>query len=809
MTERGWRTEGAAIPRVMAILGACVALGSVSPAAAVHLRGQIVRTGYPGSGTGQLNGDIYRLGRYAPVLVELTNDDGDQFEGTITVHQTDGDGDEVVASQEVAVRGLRRFHLYVPGGPLKEGSFVRGMGYDGPAPFLVRVFDRQDRLARLYDDKGDPVKELMPPRQVLLAPTGALMILDISQRPVNQLDRLTKLQNLQDHAVMRCSPKDLPDSVAGLEMADVIIWDGANPTALDTLQNEAILEWVRRGGRLIIGVSKNWNALTTSPFGPLLPGRLSGTQGTSDETILKPLLPDREGAVTARTARRTRSLTYCPLTRVSLAADAVAVLPPSRTEDHQIWIARRNCGRGEVTLVTAELQELLGLRPDDDDRLMRTTLLRMNIVPESDDTNRWGMRPIHDLFSDVAARTAFQQTSGLYFAFAFAFVIGYIVIVTGGTWGWLRRHRAVRHAWVASALVAAAASGVSLGAVQLVRAFGQGVHEMTVVDGRAGSFEATATSYLGLKTASHTLLDLCVPRKWLDPGDSIEVRGSLRPMVAEARPADGSTFSAPARYEAVAQLGELRSVPLRATLKQFEATWRGEIPGRLVASLRRRAEPARDELDSSSWVDNQLATDLENCYVFTRASDLSAVRVYVIPKLAAGEKVSWSAITRFMEERDKAKKQSLGGRLRSRVENATEGDAEPAWSPPLLQHLMAQCLFAVSSVDPRTKEEADRQQNVLAANVGRHVPALLLLTFYRDAPLTNLLVDGRELSRSQGEELEMWSCLDGNTALFVGFSEQPSPLRLCRRKPGGDVDDWKPLKPSQSVVMYRFTVPVQ
>ena len=55
----------------------------------------------------------------------------------------------------------------------------------------------------------------------------------------------------------------------------------------------------------------------------------------------------------------------------------------------------------------------------------------------------------------------------------------------------------------------------------------------------------------------------------------------------------------------------------------------------------------------------------------------------------------------------------------------------------------------------------------------------------------------------------MESCLEAGKALFVGFSEEPGPLRLCRRKPGADVGAWKAIKPSSSLVMYRIAVPVQ
>ena len=462
-----------------------------TPVWASHLRGEIARVGFPGSGslaTG-MGGDIYRVGRYVPVVIDLANDDGDQFEGMVEVRQTDADGDEVISAQEVAVRGRRRLFLYVPGGPVNENNFGSG-GSSGPLPFSVRVFDRQGRLAQLFDDRNEPVKDLRPPRPVIAAPTGAMLILDMSQRPVSPLDSVKVFKHVQDVIVMRCGPKDLPDSVVGIEMVDVIVWDAADPTVLDPLQNDAIMAWLKRGGHLIVGTGKDWNALSSSKFGPLLPAYLSGVQSSADPAVFRDLLPKRAAEQdNDSTPARSVALTYCPVTATGLANDAFAVLPRFAEGDRQVWLSRRDCGRGQITLASTELLGMLStiLAADPkNETLLRDSLLRLREMPDPNSEtglNTGGLIGRRDVFALVGSETSFQQTSSLYFAFAFAFVIGYIVLVSGGTWGWLWRRGTIRHAWVIFAALAVATSGVSLMAVQLVRALGSGVHEATIVDG--------------------------------------------------------------------------------------------------------------------------------------------------------------------------------------------------------------------------------------------------------------------------------------------------------------------------------------
>lgn len=474
------------------------------------------------------------------------------------------------------------------------------------------------------------------------------------------------------------------------------------------------------------------------------------------------------------------------------------MLPREPAADQPLFLIQRRCGRGVIKLVPASLQTLLSLEKQQGRFLRDVFQIKFASGPEQGQQAWMRSYGTVDLFERVAAQIAFRAASGFYFAFAFAFVIAYIVIATAVSWGWLRHRQAIRHAWVAFALVALAASGTSLAAVQLVRMIGQGVHEMTIVDGQAGEFDATALSYLGLKTAAHTVVDLCVPAAWLKPAD-VENRGSLRPQLPETDWNEQSIYSAPAHYESVAPLGELRSVPIRATLKQFEADWRGEMTGRLLASLKRGSRPG--VLDASGWIENQLGVSLDDSYLLLRVPQSPRVVVYPCGELPDKARLSVGTLLKELEERQKKKRAGLLQAL------SPDENRDAPWAPESLFAAQGQCLDLLRVPNNRDVQEKRREQDIIS-DEAEYVPSLFLLSTY-DLMTPSLLAGGQSVQRSNGYRLDCSRLLTNETALFLGFSTEAGPLRLCRRSPGANVEAWRALNPSQSVVMYRFTVPVK
>jgi hypothetical protein len=80
---------------------------------------------------------------------------------------------------------------------------------------------------------------------------------------------------------------------------------------------------------------------------------------------------------------------------------------------------------------------------------------------------------------------------------------------------------------------------------------------------------------------------------------------------------------------------------------------------------------------------------------------------------------------------------------------------------------------------------------------------MLLLTTYEEMDTSTFAHTGQMIRRSQGQRLEDSLRLTRNTALFVGFSDEPGLARLCWRKPGSN-RKWNGTRPAGAQVMYRF-----
>ena len=780
-------------------LAAVVFLGLSTAASAVHLQATIVRVGYQASGQ-EISSqalDHYRLGSWVPVVIELHNHDPDFFEGSAEVRQKDRDGDIVTARIEVAVRGMRRYTLYIPAG-LPYGRQMTNQ-------FIVRVFDTDDRLVTVYNAQDEPITEVLPPRDVVQAPTTARIALNVSERQGNSLRFLVgDHQLVREFVVGHIAPSDLPDNVAGLDMVDVVLWDAVDPSVVDVAQRAALLEWTRRGGMLVLGVGRNWQLVSQGLFESVLPAKLNGTI-TLDAV---PLLEDEEaGAQTLSNILfggvpptiLEPPLTCTPITLKDLKPGAHSVIPAKPASNDQIFVTRRPCERGHVVLVSCELRDLV--RQGTQMHAFIRHVLEARWQSQPNDQDQYGYMH-QDLFTYIDQEIGFQQAAMAYLLAAFAFVALYVAVATGGSWVWLIRRKMTQHAWITFSVIAVLGSGVSVFAVQLIRGIGVDVQEFTVVDARAGSSRATATSYLGLKAAGHMQVDLKVPTDWRDLENDTAIPASLRPLAPIpdlTGMASDNVFTAGQRYQAIPQTGELLDVPLRATLKQFEGLWQGVMDGRVNASLSRRPGNTA-ELSENSWIRNELPVDLEQCYLFipvrnfqdgsTNRASLGIYALHDLSKLKSGDRIT----------------------IRMWLDGLTDLERRRLRKP---EHVHRQSTTNLGDLQERWLQKLGLQQDYYGQQRKRHIEmstdqftsAMLLMTTFDEID-PDSISRNRELGRTAGHGLDRSLAMTRDHALFVGFSEQPGPARLCYRKSQTGSRKWRDIEPDESLVMYRISMPI-
>jgi hypothetical protein len=637
------------------------------------------------------------------------------------------------------------------------------------------------------------------------APIHARIALNISERQGNPLRFLVGDHLLvRDFVVAHVAPVELPDNVAGLDMIDVILWDAIDPSIVDVAQRAALLEWTRRGGMLVLGVGRNWQLVSQGLFGPALPAKLNGT--ITLDTV--PIHEGEEPGVQTLShvlfgdvppATLDPPITCTPVTLKDLKPGAHAIIPPRPMPDDQVFIARRPYERGHVVLVSCELRELIrhGTQPH---AFIRYVLEARGLSRPPD--NEYGGYAQTDLFKYVAQEIGFQQAAMAYLLAAFAFVALYVAVATGGSWVWLIRRSMTQHAWISFSVVALLGSGVSVFAVQVIRGIGLNVQEFTVVDAQAGSSRSTATSYLGLKSAAHMMVDLKVPADWRDLENDTVIPASLRPLPPIpdiTGMGSDNVFTAGQRYQAIPQIGELHDIPLRATLKQFEGLWQGTLDGRVNASLSRRPGNTA-ELSASGWIRNELPVDLENCYLFipvrnfqdgsTNRASIGIYALHDLGELKSGDRITigqWvdgltDLLSRRQRKPDYVHRQS----------STNLADLQDRW---------------LSKTGTRQDYYGRQRKRYLEVTTNPFISATLLLTTFDEIDPESLSGNW-EVGRTAGHTLDRSLAMTRNHALFVGFSREPGPARLCYRKSEASSMRWRDIEPDESLVMYRISVPI-
>jgi len=206
------------------------------------------------------------------------------------------------------------------------------------------------------------------------------------------------------------------------------------------------------------------------------------------------------------------------------------------------------------------------------------------------------------LYAPVTDAVGFTTRAALGGLVAFLFVGGYVVVATLASWWWLAARGRTHLSWTIFAGLAVVASVLSLGTVGLLRGvFSRGVQSVHVVDMVAGQSAARGPCLFGYGSPVRQHVDLQLPGR-----DSF--------VYALPRgPKNKDQFMTPARYTARPSLGELRGVLMRATLKQVEGYWEGELDGTIRADL--VVDRRTGRLTPASWIANELPHKLEGGYL--------------------------------------------------------------------------------------------------------------------------------------------------------------------------------------------------
>ena len=137
--------------------------------------------------------------------------------------------------------------------------------------------DDPGRLAEVILN-GERVSVMAPEVPPTIIPDDDKLILVVSDRMTGRIRQLTVPDSEDSRGFARApqlahiGPNLLPNQWFGLDMVDCVVWDQADPSQLTDAQQRALVEWVSRGGELLVGAARTADMLSQSDhFGPLLP----------------------------------------------------------------------------------------------------------------------------------------------------------------------------------------------------------------------------------------------------------------------------------------------------------------------------------------------------------------------------------------------------------------------------------------------------------------------------------------------------------------------------------------------------------
>ncbi len=593
--------------RILILLAASV-VGGVFTAAfgADDVRIESVAVGFGGR---------YRPGHLTPLFVRIANGGLAPLDGELRAVQADDDGDRVQWRLELDVAA---------------GSSTERMILVNPPPGAFGEGRIEISIGSLVGGRYRPLDAFHPGARVgyghmlttpLVDGERVIGVLGTGLGGLGVLNSPDRVYTGEPIRVVSIPFSRVPPSWRGLDMIDVLYWDDPDPQQLNDAQQEAIARWVRRGGRLVMGLGSHAMELSSSPgaLARLMPVKVRRMgERVSD---LRPLYRFL-GGVASPGGRTVVAVTPLAGARV-LVRDDVKKLP---------LLCRRTTDAGSVTVMSATLGDS-GLV---DPRKMLTrrragalaTLVGMQVL----NGPRYDRRSI-SLTDDLPADLDSAGVGGMLVGLVVLLCLLYAAIAGPGTWFYARATDRRRLSWWLFAAVVAVATLASA-ALSLFGVRSTSISNALVLDLTAGSGHAVVRGNFGLYVPTHSRPDIDVG------GDPF---ASLVPMIDPRGGASGE-FPDVKSYEIRLDKPTHLSVPIRRTIKRFALTWQGDVGGTVDGSVRVGAAASADGSVRylSGTVTNRLDVDLlEATILYAQPHWKYPFAVIEIGRIAAGKTITF------------------------------------------------------------------------------------------------------------------------------------------------------------------------
>lgn len=702
----------------------------------------------------------FRPGVWTPLLLTLTNRSAQSQQVRCEWIIPDSDGDRVQAHRTVTLSPQRTQKVWIYGCPSASTRQT--------PEWRVRVIDaKSDRLlaSQIVKPGLDPIGG----DTGVIGLTGpALLGLDAYQDDLAQQEKKTLIQNL--------NPDQLPDRWQGYAVISALVWTpvGRDPGApeISTETHQALREWLRRGGHLIIVLSAAGDVWSSSPLRDILPPVTIMPAEPIDKPVWLGLArnPSEElGKIMARALE--------PQGRVNVLL---------KDDQHRPIVVTSPYGLGRVTLVGVNIADprltasglpqgslfwntvMAWRNPVLSPRFVQTQVQQNKILQP-----RLRAAPV-ELGSFVPPMISMRETAGP--VLLAAIVIFGIYWLAAGPLGFatLQFRKQVRHAWVVFAVTVAVFTLLTWTVAMAARPNRSRLAHFSVVDIEVATGWVRAQSWASLFVPTHGRVDVAI-----DPYSLPTTTHSVSSPGLVHRD-DATTFLDPKWYTIDSTNPGRVDLPLRATSKMLKLDYLGKSVGRATPDkIEAWGLPTGQVKLVSGWPRGELKHNLPGT--------LRDVLVIYCPgsrpfELTPADPMVWRyrgeawkpGQTLVIDDRPPHKPLAM----------ATEPPPLPPEADPSVQPWWGGYLGMLTNAMRVDESTAKAQQDNLSAD--RTIQAIEMLSFFENLPPPHYTrVDFNNppwnYRRTIGRELDISHWLSTRCLIIIGYlesSEIPVPLTI-------------------------------
>ena len=527
-------------------------------------------------------GNMARLGDWAGVEVEFTDSSPTQRELIIQIEGGDSDGDTPLHQRTVTsnpgVTQRTWLYMWIPGSYEPQEALVvsayEAIDLDAEAAARTGVSYRRGQLLGR--------QEIKAARGFLFPEIATGLVLGRRVGGVSEYGRRVNGSEIYlpvGHEVTEFAadlePDDLPDRWAGLSQFENIIWTSANPAELTTARSDALIEWVRRGGHLIVclpATGQIWQDTDRNRLASILPDvtpiRLE--PGSSD--VLDLLTHDEQA-----TLPDTLVVHSLETNATAERGDADAILTDA---EGRVVVSRRLVDLGMVTLIGIDLtnRNLVDRGMPMMDAFWHRILGKRGMLMDrsaNSGTSIFSGREVRSFDGDIGASISSSGSAGAALLLGFGVFGLYWAIAGPVGYTVLSKLGVKKHSWMLFVTAIGVFTLIGWGGVSILRPRHAAVKQVVFLDAVDGSAYQRARSFASVFVPGYS-----------DAG--VRVGSPAEEEYSEFHPAAtywsehynsllaSASFPDARAYSISARDPDRLRFPARATEKRFRFDWAGE-----------------------------------------------------------------------------------------------------------------------------------------------------------------------------------------------------------------------------------------